>query len=390
MGFSKIKLLSFLLIKRSRSNLIRNLQVCLLGQWLLIVWLSGCAAIDTVQQRLSQPPVNTATPMPAHPLYVLTIAGENNNHELLVVDSESWRVARRTVLLPVAPWEFSRDPQGRIWIGYGAEPGVDRRVQVFAADGHLLKTFTLCSDPYLRIHFAANRAFIPCLATGFYAAVAVIDLTTFELIKTIEINTNDNDFLLQTTGGDENYFVMVGAAQTTTNRMILLKTDSLETLSPIAIPPSNPVVILSYQDRFLIPNPVPQAITEGRPDLLIINKKKQPTFETRELPATGAFWATITENSLYVYHNPAGTLLRNDPFRALSRLDLSTGQTEVWLLPTGWDAGDIEIVAGEIILTHALAQTPEESGLYRFNPTTGQLTMLVNIPGAQRILLPVP
>ena len=46
------------------------------------------------------------------------------------------------------------------------------------------------------------------------------------------------------------------------------------------------------------------------------------------------------------------------------------------------------MVNGEILLVHSIFSEPETAGLYRFDPPTGELTMLINIPGAHRILVP--
>src|SRR5690606_1773352 len=96
--------------------------------WLgLSLLLSGCD-LSAFQQGMAiqtDPP-----PLPAQPLYVLaTNVYEGQRHELVIVDWESWQVTHRTPLLAGAPQHLSRDPMGRIWIGYGAYPGhVDRRV----------------------------------------------------------------------------------------------------------------------------------------------------------------------------------------------------------------------------------------------------------------------
>jgi len=151
---------------------------------LLALIVSGCTplgqfleALVEVSQRVNARMEVTVPPLPERPLYVLTVSARRfDNNQLVIVDADTWQVTRRTSLPGVAPWDFSRDPQGRIWIGYGAQPGGDTRVQIFAPDGSLLKTMSLCAVPFLRIHFAAGRAFVPCLQSGFEAAVVVIDL----------------------------------------------------------------------------------------------------------------------------------------------------------------------------------------------------------------------
>lgn len=315
----------------------RIFKLKMVVSWLLVLLFSGCVEMDMAQQQWAQQPVNTATPMPIQPLYILTVAGDNDLNELIIIDPTTWSIARRTTLLPVAAWELSRDPQGRIWIGYGAEPGVDHSVQVFSPEGKLLKTFSLCSDPTPKIHFADGKAFVPCLQNGFHAAVAIVDLNSLEVMKTIDVGTDANDFMLLATGGNTDYFALVGGGSLLNsgkaNLAILMKTDSFKILSPVEMPAGNYVVILSYQDRFFIPNAVPNIVSGKRQDLFVVNTQPEPSFTIQELPATGSLWATISGNFLYVYHNPEGTLLRTDPMRAISRTDLTTNQSELWHLP---------------------------------------------------------
>ncbi|MFN8488666.1 MAG: hypothetical protein U0350_13785 [Caldilineaceae bacterium] len=362
----------------------------ILGLLFLVFWISGCAALDSPPQKAMVLTVDNNISLPAHPLYVLAVsAGTYGNNELVIVDVNSWQVVRRTTLLDVAPWDFSRDPQGRIWVGYGADPGGDHRVQVFAPDGSLLKTFSLCSDPYNLIHFAAKRAFIPCLQNGFHAAVAVVDLQSLEMVKQVDIRITGDNFLLVATGGDEAYFVMAGGGKIT-NRVVLLDTHTLATLEPIPIPPSNPSRIFAYRGRFLLLNSVPNSPPTGRQDLLIIDITKSPVVSTYPMAASGALWGMLEDNVLYTYHDAEERGFKKDPARAISRLDLNTNKSALWPLPDQWNARDLTLVNGDIILAHSISQDRENDGLYRFDSQTGKLTMLVHILGAQRILPPAP
>lgn len=114
---------------------------------LLPLLLAGC---DVLQQQMAVGATHS-TPLPAHPLYVLAVSIDAyDENELVIVDKTRWQVARRVPLLAAAPWDFSQDPQGRIWVGYGAAPGLEKRVQVLAPDGSVLKTFSPCITPICR------------------------------------------------------------------------------------------------------------------------------------------------------------------------------------------------------------------------------------------------
>jgi len=350
----------------------------------LALWMSGCAVVDEMRQQISMPP--NSIPLPAHPLYVLTVSvGKLGINQLVIVDPLSWQVTQQVPLLNVSPDNLSRDPQGRIWMGYSE----DQRVQVFAPDGRLLKTLTACLDPYLTIHFAAGRAFIPCLKSGFYAAMVVVDLQSLEIVKQVDIRIDGDNFMLLSAGGDEAYFIMMGNGNKR-NRVVLVDTHTLAPLNPILIPYGDLRKILPYHGHFLLLNGNPDSQTKERQDLVILDNVKSPMVQTEQMAAPGALWGDLEGDVLYTYHNAELLGLKPDPARAISRLDLVTHQSKLWPLPDRWEARDVAIVNGQILLVHSIFQKPEESGLYRFDPATGKLTMLVNIPGAQRILPPAP
>lgn len=362
--------------------------LCTVGTLLVLLLLSGCG----LAQQMAAARLSNATPLPAHPLYVLEVHKED---ELAIVDTTTWQVARRTPLLNESAWDLTIDPQGRIWIGYGAAPEPETRVQVLAPDGRLLKTLSACLTPYLPIHFAAGRAFISCLQNGFYATVLVVDLTSLEVVEQVDIRIPDDSFLLVATGGDENYFVLAGGGRVS-NRVVFLDTHTLALLEPLLIPASHPVTILADKGRFLLLNSVAglaihegwsKPLPEGRPDLLIVEPKAEPALTIYEMVAPGAVWGVIKGDTLYAYHDAQQIGLTTDPFRAVSRLNLITHEADFWLLPDNWNAEDIVLVDGEIVLTHNDSQQPDQSGLFRFNPVSGEMTLLTNIYGAQRILL---
>jgi len=102
----------------------------------------------------------------------------------------------------------------------------------------------------------------------------------------------------------------------------------------------------------------------------------------------GALWGTIEGDTLYAYHDAQQMGLVPDPLRAVSRLNLVTNEADLWPLPDSWNARDLAVINGEILLAHSIAPEPESAGIYRFDPATGELTLLVHIPGAQRIIVP--
>lgn len=352
---------------------------------LFCLFLAGCFPFGG--QIATIPTDAQGQPFPTNPLYVM--ASAVGNRELLVVDPTTWQIVRRTQLLSAGISDFSRDPQGRIWLGYGAQPGVDERVQVFASNGKLLKTFTICADPFHKIHFAAGRAFIPCSENGYYASVVVVDLQTLEVQTKVEVGVEGDTFLLACSGGNEHFLALYGGGDTETNHFLLMDTHTLEIVQTIPMPYAAIRMILNYQEKkFLLlnSNPEPNLAADQRTDLLVVDVANGFKRSAYPMKSWGALWGTIDGDMLYTYHNIEENGLREDPHRWISRLDLRTHKSEQWPLPDHWNAKDIAIVNGEIILAHSVGIEPETGGLYRFDPATGELMMLVNIPNAKRIL----
>lgn len=342
--------------------------------------LAGCPAP-------APPRVLTPAPLPEHPLYVLaTSIGADYHNELVIVDSDAWQITQRTRILKAGPWGISQDPQGRIWIGYGLGPDGDRRVQVFAADGTLVKTlrFDQCLDPYLPAQFAAGRAFVACLQTGFYATVLVLDLDSLEVEQMVDVHAPAEDyFLLLTTGGLEDYFLMVGNGQQS-NRVFLMDTQILEVSAPLEIPAGNFVKVLPFQERFLLINLYP----EERNDLIVVDPAASPSITVQRMMARSPVWGDITDNQMYVYHDvEAFNVNIEDSSRAVSRMDLESGESELWPLPDDWLGRDLAVVNDQIILAYS-GPDDTNDGLYQLDPESGALTQVLALPGAFHLLAP--
>ncbi|HRW07931.1 MAG TPA: hypothetical protein P5121_22670 [Caldilineaceae bacterium] len=89
---------------------------------------------------------------------------------------------------------------------------------------------------------------------------------------------------------------------------------------------------------------------------------------------------------LWAYHH---AIITNDNgSRAISRTNLTTGESQAWPLPDYWWAGDMMIRNGKIVLTRRFSLDPNETaGLYEFDPATGKLTQTLALPGAHLLLL---
>lgn len=375
----------------------------LLFYTLLALSLSGCTPVGqfletlvTVSQRVNERMVVKEPPLPARPLYGLASPKPVVN-DLAVIDLDTWEVVRRAPLLSDFPTTFSRDPLGRIWVGFLYNKFSMPRVQIFAPNGRLLHTLPTCYSALTSIHFAADQAFIACEKPGLRLAVNVVDLTSVQIVHQIDIPLEGKSFSLTASGGDENYFILVGAGDPN-NWAVLVDTHTLQPLPPLSFPVANARTVLAHQGRFYLLNSVAElslrqgwveALPAGRPDLIVIDPNPTPTVTIREMIAPGALWGLIKGDTLYAYHDAQRVSLLDDPYRAISRLNLLTNEAELWPLPDNWNARDIALVDDEILLAWSSSLEKEKSGLYRFDPTSGELTLLVHLPGIQRLLSPL-
>lgn len=77
------------------------------------------------------------------------------NNALTLVNTDTWQIYKRVELPRSRIESFSRDPQGRLWLGLsGNTDQGDTRVQIYSAEGDLLTTLTVCRNPEVGISFA--------------------------------------------------------------------------------------------------------------------------------------------------------------------------------------------------------------------------------------------
>jgi hypothetical protein len=274
---------------------------------------------------------------------------------------------------------------GRIWIGYAGSPTFStNQVDVFHPDGRPFKTLNPCSAPYSGIHFAANRAFIPCAENGFHAKVTVVDLSSLEIIKSFDVK----DFFLLAAASDEDTVVILGGSSSHAS-IVFIDPYALEITSILPLDGGVNVRTIIPHDRkfYLLSSGSFRHPADTPIDLRIVKPGDPPTVLERKLAVRSPLWGIIADNQLYAYHNPTYTTTNRDPARFMSRFDLDTGETEVWSLPDYWDARDLVWADGRILLTRSLTQDAEKAaGIYTFDARTGNLTQLLYIPRAKQIL----
>jgi len=149
------------------------------------------------------------------PSYVLSgsNAGAGFPHNALTVfDAATWQMHRQISIPRSWAKNFSRDPQGRLWIGFsGNIQKSDNRLQVYSPQGDLLKTLQPCIDPEAGISFAAGRVFVVCAEKGFSGKVVVLNLETLAIEKTIALSLLEKPLLLISSAASEEAVVVVGS-----------------------------------------------------------------------------------------------------------------------------------------------------------------------------------
>jgi hypothetical protein len=331
------------------------------------------------------------------PVYVLSSvnSGDLRHNTLTLIESSSWKVQRSVPLPPSWAQQISRDPQGRLWLGFsGTQNALDNRVQVYSPQGELLRDLQACADPGGGISFAAGRAFITCSERGFSGKVAVVNLDTLALETTLALSVPNAPLLLIASAADDSAVVVAGLTtgveESSYSVIILIDPHTLAVRAQFP-PRKNTDIwrIIPHQGRFYLLNvgswrqPRDQAN-----DVLVLDPSGPPSLSPLALAAS-PLWGAIEGDALYTYHNPTWNQPHSDPQRLLSRMDLRSGQVQTWMLPANWDASDLTVLDGQILLAHWEGRRGAADGLYRFDLASGQLQQLLKIADAARVLEPL-
>lgn len=354
---------------------------------LLLTSLSSCSKADIMAPMPKESRFLSPLALPPHVAYVLSGLYVGVPMQLTLLNADTWAVIR-TVQLPQSySTHLSRDPQGRLWIGYQGIDWDDDRVQVFAPDGQLLQTLHPCRNPGSGVQFANGKAFVICNERGFFGTIVVIDLITFRSEKQLHIEWSNNNYTTYSSGGDERYTfvlgVLHGSRDTAYTGATLVNLQSqqvqaqLETFEDAYIGD-----ILSYQGKYYLLNPESWRLPRpAAKDIFVVTPSIPPVVEPMTMPVSSPNWGKIIGDVLFTYHNPTKYHVASvAPERAIVRLDLKTGASQVWSLPDNWDANDLEVVNGKIILLH-------DDGLYEFDPADGQLRKRVAISVAWQLIV---
>lgn len=355
---------------------------------LLLAILGGCSMAEvmapTPRETLFLPPLA----LPQHTAYVLSgILGGTNTFWLTLLDADTWQVIRRVQLPQAYTTHLSRDPQGRLWIGYLGLDWTEYRMQVFTTDGRLLQTLHPCRDPESGVQFASGKAFVMCMENGFFATVAVLDLATLSVETLMKLEWPRNNYLVYSSGGDENYGIVIGShggpRDTSYTGITLLNLQNQQVESQLnTLEDAYIRKVVPYQGQYYLLNAESWRLPrETAKDIFVVTPSVPPGVKTLKLPISSPNWGGVANDMLFTYHNPTkGGVASVASNRAVVRLDLKTGASQVWSLPDNWDANDLEVVNGKVILL-------KDDGVYEFNPDDGQLQKRVAISIPRQIVV---
>jgi len=348
---------------------------------MLLLMLTGCSF--------------NGSPLASRPLVGYVLSGNNGSegfrhNALTLIDARSGAVQRQIALPHSWAKNASRDPHGRLWIGFaGTLNTSDTLVQVYSPAGELLQELRPCVAPKAGISFAANRAFVACSERGFSGKMVVVNLDTFAIEATIELRLPDAPMLLTASAATATAVVvaaMTSGPDDALYSVITLIDPYTLTVRAQLTPDKHTNIwrILPHQGCFYLLNVgswrQPRAQAQ---DVLVLDPSDPQKLRGLAL-AAAPLWGVIAGESLYTYHNPTWGL-SDDSQRSISRLDLTSGQVQTWTLPEQWNADDLALMQGQIILVKSGGRK-DSAGLYRFDPQSGHVQLLVGVTDASQLL----
>jgi len=351
----------------------------------MLVLLSACSTTST--------PARTV----ARSGYLLAGANVGSgfaSNTLTIFDSDSFTITRQVKLPKSWAEHLERDPEGRLWISFAGDfQQNDNLVQIYSPQGDLMHELRPCERPEAGIVFAGDYAFIVCADKGFSATVAVVDRSTLAVKTSIPI-TLEGNFLASASAANTDTVVVAGLTsgpeQGSYAAVTLINLTTLEAQTPLRLGYSSDIAqILPVNGRFYLLNAGSWRTPRGEAnDILILTPGTPPKIESMPI-APSPVWGAIIQDSLYTYHNPTHNQTNDDPHRMIARTNLTTGKVETWSLPDNWNASDLALIDGQIMLPSWGSPEGTEDGLYRFDLTTSQLTRLIQSRDASRVMPPL-
>jgi len=365
---------------------------------LLSLLLIGCS----LAQLVAPTPVEThllhfQSPLPVPPrvAYVLSNRGHGFRPPvtLTLVDLATWQTVRQVALPKSIARQFGRDQQGRLWVDYEYVDTKtlirfgDRRVQVLAPDGRLLRTLRPCADSTGGLHFMLEEVYILCQERqegGFSMQMATFQAQPLRFAAILPFEQPEHEFTVFESASNGQIAVMMAYDYSTHTYLTLVyDLHQRQIIAKFLLPEEFAVSdILPAADRFYLLNSRSFHRAAGNPqDVLVIHLSNPPTTMTLRTARRAPLLGALAGDELYTLHGPLSQKAWGQAAKyTLVRTNLKSGEHKNWPLTYYWNAQDMAVVDGKVVF--ALG-----NGLHQFDPTTGELTGMVRILDAREIIV---
>lgn len=346
---------------------------------------------------------------------VLSSGGAYNGYRdsaVSCLDPHTQAVTARYGLPPEHAAAGAVDSLGRIWVGLaGTDQRSGNRVLVMNPNGTTEAVLTSCSIPSAitmaptadgerspgatgsaladRAEAESPAAFVVCAGSGFDGAVERYDAVTLRRTAAISLTLAGDPYLPLAGAANAEWLVVSGMAR---------GPDSAVRYSVVSVLDAQTLAV-AWQSKLLAATDIWDILPDGE-DFLLLNAasaEDELAGDVLQLaPGTGftltplqvapaPVWGTRAGDLLYLYHNGAWNSVAQTPQRQVSVYDLRRGSVQVTPLPDNWNAQDLALLDGEVLLSRWWADDGRQDGLYAVDLSTGALTLRANILGADKL-----
>ncbi|MBM4412353.1 MAG: hypothetical protein FJ040_02730 [Chloroflexi bacterium] len=353
---------------------------------------------------ISCTPAWQSVEIPAQPLYV--VAGKR---AIPGLDASAIWLLDRTTFAPTTqrdlPLTFIHDgfiDTQRIWLGYAGDLNEDAYdAATLSLDLRSAHTHRVCMEP-ISVHPFGDDVLVLCQERGFEGKVVRMRAETGEILQEQSLVTNFGDMMLLTSYLHNNELVIFGITRNDYQNQD--EGCELQIIDPDTLTRKK---CLTTQGHLVSPG----GFLKIDDQTLYILNESSAYLESEQRPATDVFryrtgdsvltplanfgrspeMGTIHDGYLYTVHNIWDSYyLTEASMTRIYKTNLATWESTYWEYDFyEWRyIGDIATVDGHILLTRFGHDDVNQEGLYRLNTDTGELTMVVALPGVSLILMP--
>jgi hypothetical protein len=341
-----------------------------------------------------------AVPLPAHPLYV--IHGQNavpgQQSAITLVDRDTW-TALGTRTFPASFIYQATYDQDAIWFGLAGDVDNDAFTAVRVQPGlEAHRKIATCMEPSY-VHRYQQTLLVVCPERGFVGKIQRIDAASGILLNETEVATQWGDMYVHFSYliGDEVYVegssfnkedteyttVVVFDAGTLQQKRII-HADGILGTHDLIVGEDGTIYMLNFSSHYLQ--------DEGQPfaDVYTFDPSTY-TYSPLPLIQRSPLYGAILDGYLYTIHFSDLSIAGNRPNHVeIHKTNLTTWQNTHWKYPAnGWSRiGDMAAIDGRILITKYSDSNAGNEGIYALDTTTGELSMVMQLPGATLLLEP--